>query len=338
MADESRGVGRPLGGPGFDLVDSVLASILRRRMLQGGETVLVAVSGGPDSTCLLDVLARLEDKLDLGLAVAHVDHGLSSESEEVSARVAHDVAALGFDVHVARAHDLAGPNLHARAREFRYAFFATIAQQIDADKIATGHTLDDRVETTLGRLLHGAGTSGLAGLPPADGPRIRPLIELRRGATKAYCDEVGLGYHEDPGNDDERFERARIRKHIVAAIEDGWGEGAVRAVATSAERLNEDASALKLLAERLAADLIGSGEGGPAIKLETFTGLPRALRRRVLESAIGRVRDRSGGIDAALDALDDEHMVAPLRFSVASGKEIVIEKDRLLVREGSALG
>ena len=338
MADQSRGVGRPLGGPGFDLVDAVLASILRRRMLQGGETVLVAVSGGPDSTCLLDVLARLEDKLDLGLAVAHVDHGLSAGSEEVSARVAHDVAALGFDVHVARAHDLAGPNLHARAREFRYAFFNTIAQQIDADKIATGHTLDDRVETTLGRLLHGAGTAGLAGIPPAEGTRIRPLIELRRSETKAYCDEVDLTYHEDLGNEDERFERAKIRKHLVPAIETGWGAGAVKAVATSAERLNEDAAALKLLAERLSADLIATGEGGPSVKLDLFTGLPRALRRRVLESAIGRVRDRSGGIDAALDALDDEHMVAPLRFSVASGKEIVIEKDRLLVLEGPALG
>lgn len=333
MADESRGVGRQLGGPGFDLVDTVLASILRRRMLQGGETVLVAVSGGPDSTCLLDVLARLEDKLDLGIAVAHVDHGLSSASEEVSARVARDVAALGYDVHVARAHDLAGANLHARAREFRYAFFSTIAEQIEADKIATGHTLDDRVETTLGRLLHGAGTAGLAGLPPAEGPRIRPLIELRRSETKAYCDELGLTYHEDPGNEDERFERPRIRNHLVSAIESRWGAGAVRAVATSAERLNEDAAALKLLAERLAADLIQTGEGGPTIKLELFTGLPRALRRRVLESAVGRVRDRSGGIDAALDALDDEHLVAPLRFSVASGKEIVIEKDRLLVRE-----
>ena len=338
MVDESRGVGRPLGGPGFDLVDAALASILRRRMLEGGETVLVAVSGGPDSTCLLDVLARLEDKLDLGLAVAHVDHGLSAGSEEVSARVAHDVAALGFDVHVARAHDLAGPNLHARAREFRYAFFNTIAQQIDADKIATGHTLDDRVETTLGRLLHGAGTAGLAGIPPADGTRIRPLIELRRAETKVYCDEVGLTYHQDPGNEDERFERAKIRKHLVSAIESGWGAGAVKAVATSSERLNEDAAALKLLAERLSADLIATGEGGPSVKLELFTGLPRALRRRVLESAIGRVRDRSGGIDAALDALEDEHMVAPLRFSVASGKEIVIEKDRLLVLEGPAVG
>ncbi|MDP9068476.1 MAG: tRNA lysidine(34) synthetase TilS [Actinomycetota bacterium] len=325
--------GRPLGGPGFDLVDSVLASILRRRMLAGGESVLVAVSGGPDSVCLLDVLARLETKLDLEIAVAHVDHGLSEESAGVSARVARDVAALGYDVHVARAKDLAGPNLQARARDFRYAFFTTIAQDIGADRIVTGHTLDDRAETTLARLIHGAGTRGLAGLPAVDGPRIRPLIDARRSETKAYCEEVGLFFYEDPANHDEHFERVRVRSHLVAAVEAQWGSGAVKAIANSAEKLAEDAAALSLLGERLAADLVLAGDEGPRIKLEPLLGLPRALRRRVLEAALGRVRDRSGGIDAALDALDDEHLVAPLRFAVASGKEIVIEKEELVVRE-----
>lgn len=324
---------KQLGGPGFDLVDAVLACVLRRRMLRGGESVLVAVSGGPDSTCLLDVLARLEEKLDLQIEVAHVDHGLSPRSSEVSARVARTTAALGYDVHVARADDLAGPNLHARARDFRYAFFSSIASDIGADRIVTGHTLDDRVETTLGRLLHGAGTSGVAGLPPMEGARIRPLIEVRRSDTRKYCEQVGLEFFEDPSNDDERFERSRIRTHLVQAIETWWGAGAVKAVATSSERLGEDAAALKMLGERLSADLIQAGEGGPRIRLELLVGLPRAIRRRVLESAIGRVRDRSGGIDAALDALDDEHLVPPLRFSVASGKEIVIEQEHLIVKE-----
>lgn len=329
-------VRRPLGGPGFDLVDGVLATVLRRRMLQGGETVLVALSGGPDSTCLLDVLARLEDKLDLQIEVAHVDHGLSEASAEISARVARDVAALGYDVHVARARDLEGPNLQARAREFRYAFFNAIAEDIGASRIATGHTLDDRVETTLGRLLHGAGTAGLAGLPPVDGPRIRPLIEVRRSQTKRYCAEVGLEHYDDPANSDERFERVRIRERLVSAIEAEWGEGAVKAVAASAEKLSEDAAALKALGDRLASELISSGDEGEQVKLELIAGLPRAIQRRVLEAAVGRVRDRSGGIDAALDALADEHLVKPVRFAVASGKEIAIDREHLIVRHAES--
>ncbi len=335
MANAGGGVerGRALGGPGFEVVDSVLATILRRRMLTGGENVLVAVSGGPDSSCLLDVLARLQDKLDLELSVAHVDHGLSSESEQLAATVAREAATLGYDVHVARARDLQGPNLQARARDFRYEFFATIAADIGASKIATGHTLDDRIETTLARLLHGAGPAGLAGIPPSDGPRIRPLIELRRATVRAYCQEVGIDFYDDPANADERFERARIRNHLVGPIEDGWGDGAVRAIATSSERLLEDAAALASLGSRLAADLVQPVEHGSRIELEPLVAIPRALRRRVLEAAVGRVRDRSGGIDAALDALDDDRVMKPLRFSVASGKEIVIENDHLIVTE-----
>lgn len=325
--------GRPLGGPGFDLVDGVLATILRRRMLHGGETVLVAVSGGPDSTCLLDVLARLQDKLDLHIQVAHVDHGLSEESAEVSARVAREVAELGYDVHVARAGDLEGPNLQARARDFRYAFFNAIAQDIHATRIATGHTLDDRVETTLARLVHGAGTAGLAGLPAVDGPRIRPLVQVRRAETKAYCNEVGLTFYEDPANADHRFERVRIRERLVAVIEDEWGEGAVKAIAASADKLSEDASALTALGERLGSELISRDADGARIELDAIAGLPRAIQRRVLEAAVGRVRDRSGGIDAALDALADEHLVKPVRFSVASGKTISIDQEHLIVHD-----
>lgn len=332
---DSRG-GRPLGGPGFDLVDGVLAAILRRRMLQGGETVLVAVSGGPDSTCLLDVLARLQDKLDLQIEVAHVDHGLGEDSAQVSARVAREVAALGYDVHVARARDLAGPNLQARAREFRYAFFDAIANDIGATRIATGHTLDDRVETTLGRLLHGAGTDGLAGLPPVDGARIRPLVEVRRAETKVYCTQVGLEFYEDPANADERFERVRIREQLVDLIEDQWGGGAVKAIATSAEKLSEDAAALKGLGDRLSSEVISHDDDGAKVKLESIAGLPRAIQRRVLETAVGRVRDRSGGIDAALDALAEEELVKPVRFAVASGKEISIDREHLVVRDGES--
>ena len=340
MADPGGGVerGRALGGPGFDVVDAVLASVLRRRMLAGGESVLVAVSGGPDSSCLLDVLARLQDKLDLELFVAHVDHGLSSDSEEVAATVAREAATLGYDVHVARARDLQGPNLQARAREFRYEFFATIAAQVGATKIATGHTLDDRVETTLARLIHGAGPAGLAGIPPIEGPRIRPLIDLRRATTRAYCREVEIEFYDDPANNDERFERVRVRNQVLGAIEDLWGDGAVRAIATSSERLLEDSTALASLGSRLAADLVQGEEGETRIELEPLLAMPRALRRRVLEAAVGRVRDRSGGIDAALDALDDDKAMKPLRFSVAAGGEITIESDHVLIKSGRQLG
>ncbi|MGH2787478.1 MAG: tRNA lysidine(34) synthetase TilS [Actinomycetota bacterium] len=322
--------GRQLGGPGFEIVESALATIRRYEMVKEGDTVVVAVSGGPDSTCTLDVLWRLASRLDITLAVAHVDHGLSDESGAIAARVARQGATDGFDVHTVRAPDLTGPNLHARAREFRYGFLEIVASETNADRIATGHTLDDRVETTLARLVHGAGTSSLAGVPPVEGNRIRPLIAVRRAETRRYCEEVGLAFDADPANDDERFERTVIRSRVLAPIEDHWGEGAVRAMARSAELLREDAIALDGLAQRLYSELAQVSSEGTSFDRESFSGIPRALKHRLLDRAVGRVRDRSGGIEAALDGLETSEG-RELRYSVAEGIEIVVRKDRVLV-------
>jgi tRNA(Ile)-lysidine synthase len=300
-------------------------------MLAAGDKVLVALSGGPDSMCLLDVLQRVSAKVDLSLEVAHVDHGLSEEAEKVAARVAHHAAASGFEVHVVKAPGFDGPNLHARARDFRYAFFDTVASSIGATRIATGHTLDDRVETILARLIHGAPPETLAGIPPAEGLRIRPLIELRRAETRAYCDEVHLSYYDDPANEDPRYERVRVRTGLLALIEDEWGEGAVRAIARSAEHLRTDSAALDEVAARLEAQLARRDGDDVRFELAALDPVPRALRRRLLGAAVGRVRDRAGGIEAALDALESGPR-AGASFAVSGGGEIVIESDHLVVR------
>jgi tRNA(Ile)-lysidine synthase len=299
-------------------------------MLRGGETVLVAVSGGPDSMCLLHVLDRFG--ADLTLNVAHVDHGLSETSEETSAMVAKWAAEAGHDVHIARAKDLEGPNLHARARAFRYSFFETIARDVGADLIATGHTLDDRVETTLARLIHGAGTDGLAGIHPVMENRIRPLIEIRRNETRAYCDEVGVPFVDDPANEDPRFDRGSVRALVLKAVENRWGEGAVRAMASSAERLREDSTALASQAQILFDGMVEEEEGARLINLDSLLALPRALRRRILEHAVGRVRDRGGAIDAVLDALEGEHR-SGASFDLPGGATIVIEREQVVVKD-----
>ena len=332
MVEPGRVGGSP-GGPGYEVVEKAAATIERYGMLSfGGESLVVAVSGGPDSVCLLDVLARLTPRWGLKIEVAHVDHGLSEASAEVAARVGHLGADAGFDVHVARAADLDGPNLHARARDFRYEFFGIVAQKVGADRVATGHTLDDRVETTLARLVHGAGTRGLAGLRPVDGDRIRPLIEIRRSETRAYCKARELTFYEDPANEDERFERARIRSGVARMIEEDWGEGAIRAVARSAELLREDAAMLEELADGLFGQLAKTTETTTTFELEALTGIPRPFRRRLLERAVGQVRDRSGGIDAVLDALDRGTSTTPAKFAVVSGIEVVIGSDEVVVQ------
>ena len=329
----TRKLGDPtFGGPGYKLVEHALDTIHRHNMFEDGDSVVVALSGGPDSTCLLDVLARLRGKLGLKLAVAHVDHGLTEASAEIAAKVSTAVAEAGFEIHVVRIPDLEGSNLHARAREFRYGFLDLVAENESASRIATGHTLDDRVETTLARLIHGAGTAGLAGIPPIEGRRVRPLIDVRRSETRAYCEECGLDFYEDPANTDDRFERAAVRSRLVPVIEERWGQGAVPAIARSSARLLEDAIALGGFVDRVYSDAAKVEGAETRISMDTMLLLPRAFRRRMLELAIGRVRDRNAGIDEVLDALDDPaKRSSDATYDIASGITIRTSKTEVVV-------
>jgi tRNA(Ile)-lysidine synthase len=201
---------------------------------------------------------------------------------------------------------------------------------VGAAKVATGHTLDDRVETTLARLVHGGATDQLASIPAHEGVRIRPLIEVRRRETREYCESNGLDYLTDPANDDPRFERARVRASLKGAIEEGWGEGAIRAMASAADRFREDSVALGGLLDRIFGSLIDPAEDEVRIDRAAFEGLPKALQRRALERVVGAVRDRGKAIDAALQALEGNPKPGS-RFAVAAGSEIVIERDNLVV-------
>jgi tRNA(Ile)-lysidine synthase len=321
----------PLGGPGFDVVTAARDLVASYDDDDPPRRWVVGVSGGPDSVCLLDVLGRLAQSLELRLEVAHVDHGLSPGSDDTAAAVARLASGAGHDVHVARASGLEGPNLHARARDFRYRFFETVAGETGATRIVTGHTLDDRVETTLARLVHGAGTDGLAGLRPRDGRRLRPLLGVRRPETRAYCAERGLAFVDDPANDDDRFERVAVRRRLVAAIEERWGEGAVRALAVAAALLAEDADFIEGLSDTLFGQIAQRSPGEVRFELDAFLLAPRALRRRLLSRAVGRVRDRAGGIEAALDALD-RRGAGPASFDVAEGAVISVTREHVVVK------
>ena len=323
-----------LGGPGFHIVERARDAVARYDMLPRGATVVVGFSGGSDSTCLLDVLDRLSESLELDLAVAHVDHGLSESSAEVAAEVSRRATARGHDVHVVRAPDLSGSNIQARARSFRYGFFDTVAANTGATRVATGHTLDDRVETTLARLLHGAGTKGVAGLLPVDGNRVRPLIQVSRADARAYCVERELEFVDDPANEDDRYERVAVRRRLLTAIEERWGRGAVEAIATSAQRLWEDAATLDDLAGTLYEQLAHKTESGVRFDREALAVVPRALRRRLFERAVGPVRDRSGGIEEALDAVDKDPSSRG-SFSVAGGGSIEVSTKEVAIGGGS---
>jgi hypothetical protein len=138
---------------------------------------------------------------------------------------------------------------------------------------------------------------------------------------------------DDPANDDDRFDRSAVRKLLLAAVDDRWGDGAVRAMATSAERLAEDADFLKGLASTLYGQVAHRLPGEVRFDRDALRPAPRALRRRLLEHAVGRGRDRAGGIEAVLDALDRPgDPGGSLSFDVAGGCTIEVTREHLVVK------
>lgn len=182
--------------------------------------MLVACSGGPDSTTLFHVLHRLRSELGITLCVASVDHGLRSESASEVEQVGAFANSLGVPFHAVRV-DVAeeGVSLQARARELRYQVLQELARSQGATCIAVGHTQDDQAETVLARVLRGAGLRGLGGIEArrSDGV-IRPLLDCSRLSVRAYAVDRALPFVDDPSNHRRAFERVRIRHEVLPAL------------------------------------------------------------------------------------------------------------------------
>ncbi|MDC3953806.1 tRNA lysidine(34) synthetase TilS [Polyangium jinanense] len=197
-----------------------------------GDRVLVACSGGPDSTALLHVLALLRRTIGHEVIGHGVDHGLRPEAANELALAAELADKLGVPFEVTRLEVEPGGNLQARAREARHRALQDAAARRGAAVIATGHTADDKAETVLLRLLRGAGPRGLAVLeprapapvPPSSGesPRdlVRPLVCARRSDVLLHLDRHAIAHARDPSNLDPRFTRVRVRRELIPLLEE----------------------------------------------------------------------------------------------------------------------
>jgi len=195
-----------------DIIKKVDNTISKHRMIGRGDRVIVAVSGGADSVCLLDILYSLKGVLGIELVVAHFDHGLrpgedASETEFVKSLA----ASFNCDFVTKKAGPalkLGSASLEERARDVRYRFLSEVKEQFSAQKIATGHNLNDQAETVLMRLLRGSGPSGLSGIPPVrDTHIIRPLIEVTRIQIQSYLSSKGLSHITDSSNSETKHLR-----------------------------------------------------------------------------------------------------------------------------------
>jgi tRNA(Ile)-lysidine synthase len=268
--------------------DRVLEQVRAGGLLPAGGQVVVLLSGGRDSVCLLDVAVRVagEGGARDAVAAVHVNYGLRDEAADDERHCAALCERLGVELTVERPRrPEAGGNVQAWARDVRYAVAARLALERDA-VIAAGHTADDQVETILYRLASSPSRRALLGMRPCDGLLVRPLLDVTRAQTTAYCERRGLAWRDDASNGGVRYARNRVRHGLVPALERIHPAAAANVLRTAA-LLRDEGEVL----DALVGEQLDERGGRLEIPLERLAALPPALRRLVVQ----RLADGAAG-------------------------------------------
>lgn len=277
------------------LVKKVIRYIERYRLIETGDRVLVALSGGPDSLCLLHLLCALRPRYRLRLAAAHLDHGIRTEARQEAERVRRlagewqiPFEGAAIDVPAYRREQRLSPS--EASRIVRYRFLLRAAKKHKSGKIALGHQLDDQAETVLFNLLRGTGPDGLAGILPRRplGPveLIRPLLAITREEIEDYCCEKGLAPILDPSNLQTAYTRNRIRLELIPHLEENYNPRLKRALAGTAALMEADRAYLQEAAEKEFLRLARQHAKGMLLERAALAALPEALRGRVARLAL----------------------------------------------------
>jgi tRNA(Ile)-lysidine synthase len=276
-------------------LQKVKRTISRHQMTSDGDSVIVAVSGGPDSVCLLHILHELKDELRIRLVLAHFDHGLRPAEDEHETAFVHSLAqSLKLPFETAKGRLLAKRTRGSReevARNARYSFLERVRKKYKAQKIALGHNLNDQAETILMRLLRGSGPSGLTGIPPCrDHEIIRPLIEIERSEIEKYLKAEKLVTITDSSNLKTDYLRNKIRLELMPLLEEQQPQLA-SLLGQTAEILRDEDDYLERIAEAwLKKEVTRNPENTLQVSIASFMSLRVALRRRVTRKAIGKMK------------------------------------------------
>jgi tRNA(Ile)-lysidine synthase len=315
--------------------------------------LVLAVSGGPDSTALLMLGARWRESLPRGpkLTAVTIDHGLRAESAEEAEAVKRLAGALGVPhriLHWSGAKPATG--LQEAAREARYRLLAAAAHEVGAPHILTAHTADDQAETVLMRMARGSGLTGLAGMarvtPLSSGGAkkiklVRPFLDIPKARLIATLAAAGVGFAEDPSNQDPRFTRVRMRGLTPALAREGL---TARRIALLARRAARAEAALEAAVDEAQGPLLleSSPDRRVAFDVAAFAALPAEIALRVLGRAIARFgtegRLELGKLETLFTALAEALQKAPPpRFRrTLAGASVTHDAGRLVVERAPA--
>jgi tRNA(Ile)-lysidine synthase len=320
-------------------------TIARYDLLEKGDKVLVAVSGGPDSVALLYALLEIKGEFDLDICVAHLNHKLrgreSDEDQKFVKKLAHKLNLKFFSksVDVKKEAKKRKLSLEECARLVRYQYLENLADKIQADKIAVGHQADDQAETFLMRLLRGAGGLGLSGIPPKRGKIIRPLMEIKREEIEKFLKEKGVLYRTDSSNLLPNYFRNKIRLSLLPLIKKKFNPKIVEVLNRASNIISSQQQYIEKSCEEILGFVCKSkSKNKIVLDLNRFVNYDICLKREMIRRCVKELNGDStdisfDSVERALDLVKKEKSGKRVRLTVniwaeASGKNLAIYKQR----------
>lgn len=288
------------------LHEKLLKTIQKYNLIQKQDKIVIGVSGGPDSMCLLDSLYCLKEKLGIEIVVAHVNHMIRKEAEEETAYVKkycnkHDIPCYIKKVEVIALAKEQKLGTEEMGRKIRYDFFIEVAKKAGANKIATAHNANDNAETVFMNILRGSGISGLKGIELKrnlqDVEVIRPLRECTRNEIEQYCKEQKLNPKIDSSNLENDYTRNKIRNIVIPYLQKEFNPNIIKGLNRLSDlALEEEEYFSEIVVKQYESLKIGENEKEIILNLKEFNLLPKVIKEKLLLYTINKKAGSIQGI------------------------------------------
>ncbi len=285
------------------LKDEVLKTIKTYNLINKGDKVVVGVSGGPDSICLLHVLYTLKQELGIEIFVAHINHMIREAADSETQYVQNFCKKLDIKCFVKKENVTYLAKQQKKGteeigRQIRYEFFNEILTETDSNKIATAHNSNDRAETVILNILRGSGISGLKGIEVMREQKyIRPLIDINRTDIEKYCKENGLNPRYDESNDENIYSRNKVRNIIIPYIKKEFNPNIIKTINRLSAVATEENEYIQKIVKKEYCQMATKENENIILDLKKFNDLELVIKRRIILYTINEVLHTTSGIE-----------------------------------------